>query len=165
MRRLSIFMWALSLRWESWNCCANSCRNCSQTKGTWLMTGSSWSIHQPISRTHPATSGPLIKVSVRETFFLGELNPAMSWLRRRYPLTSSMKLSALVQSPVNIWGRLPMVLTSPAMAIGIRFAPGPAPPGGPPPGGPSSGGPPPAQHPPECLLISDLSTLSDSKWT
>ena len=61
-----------------------------------------------------------------------------------------MKSSALVQSPVNIWGRLPMVLTYPAMAIGIRSALGPAPPGGPPPGGLPSGGPPPPHHHPEC---------------
>ena len=86
------------------------------------------------------------------TFLYRELYPAMSAFSRKYPLTSLMKSSALDQSPVKIWGRLPIAFTSAAGAIGCCGAAGCAPPGGPPPppppGVPPPGGPPPPENPP-----------------
>jgi len=58
-------------------------------------------------------------------------------------LTSSIKSSALVWSPSNVYGSAPIAFTSWAGAIGcwVRGAAG-IPPGTPPPGGPPPGGPP-----------------------
>ena len=83
-----------------------------------------------------------MRVRVNATFLYGELYPATSALRQRYPLTSSMKLSTLDQSPLKTCGRLPIALTSAATCTGCCTARGYAgcpPPGGPvppPPGGP-----------------------------
>jgi hypothetical protein len=71
-----------------------------------------------MSCVHPAVSAPLISVNMNAIFFIGESNPAMSWLSLRYPLTSLMKSSALAWSPVNTWGSTPIVLTSPAGGTG-----------------------------------------------
>jgi hypothetical protein len=60
------------------------------------MAASSLLIHAPISHFYPATSGPLINVRVKVTFFTGELYHAMSAFNQRYPRTSSKKFSALV---------------------------------------------------------------------
>ena len=94
----------------------NSCWNIFHTIGALSLIGSSSSIHQPMSRFHPETSGPLMSVRVRATLLMGELNPATSWFRRRYPLTSSMNSSAVVLSPVNTWGSVPI---TDALLIGV----------------------------------------------
>ena len=75
-----------------------------------------------------------------------ELYPATSAFSWKYPLTSLMKSSALDQSLVKIWGRLPIAFTSAAGAMGCCGATGCGPPGGPPPPPPRvppPGGPPP----------------------
>ncbi len=67
---------------------------------------------------HLATSGPCINVSVRATFFLGELNPATSSLRSRYSSTFAMKSSASSLLPLKRGGFTPMALTFAAAAMG-----------------------------------------------
>jgi hypothetical protein len=139
---------ALSSFCVSWNCWPNSSRNCVH-RSSMLSASPSVSKKSPMSQVHPAVSGPLISIKVNAIFLMGKSNPATSWLSHKYPLTSSMKLSALLQSPVNIWGNCPIVLTSPAGATsccgtcagtppGIPGLPGPPGPLGPPPlpGGP-----------------------------
>ena len=120
---------------RSWNWAANSSRNCVHTIGKLSLTWSSPSIQVPMSCTHPVTSSSLIRVRVKATFLIGELNPAMSSLTQKYALTSSMKLSALVLSLVNLWGRFPIALMS--AAAGTAAWPWPVgagwPGGGPPP--------------------------------
>ena len=102
--------------------------------------GSKVSSQSPMFCTHWAGSVPLIRVRVNVTFLYGELYPAMSAFSWKYPLTSSMKSSALDWSLVKIWGRLPIAFTSAAGAMGCCGAAGCAPPGGPPP--PPPGAPP-----------------------
>ena len=115
---LRFFSWAraFSSLVESWYCTLNMSRNVVHTAGMLLMRGSRFSIVSPIVLTQLATLGPFMCVSVKATFFIGELNPAMSWFRRRYPLTSLMKSSALIQSPSNVSGSFPIALTSAAGA-------------------------------------------------
>ena len=72
---------------------------------------------------------------MRATFFLGELNPAMSSLSVRYFLTLFIKVSAFFLSPWKRGGSLPMALTLAAAVTGcataVPAAAGPPPPGGP----------------------------------
>ena len=89
-------------RVESWNWVANSTRNWSHTAGMLSWAGFKPSIQLPMSWAHIATLSPLRRVSVNATFLIGELKPATSWFRCRYPLTSSMKLSAWSLSPEKI---------------------------------------------------------------
>ena len=126
---LAQYLWV-----ESWNWVANSMRNWSHTAGTLSWAGFNPSIQIPISCAHMATLSPLRRVSIKVTFLIGELKPATSLFRWRYPLTSSMKLLAWSLSPVKIWGRLPIALTS--FAVGMT------------PWGAVAGGPPPPLLPP-----------------
>jgi len=96
---------------------------------------------------HPVVSVPLIRVRVKATFLIGELNPLTSWLSSRYPLTSSIKLLALVQSPSNTKGSCPIFLTSPVTLTGPGVAAAGCPKGGPPGGGPCLPPPPPPPPP------------------
>ena len=99
----------------------------------------------PMFCTHCAGSSPLIKVRMKVTFLYSELYLGMSALRQKYPLTSSIKSSALDQSLLKICGRLPIALTSGAGGTSCCAFWGCPPPGGPdpPPGGPDPppGGP------------------------
>ena len=128
MRHLSSDILARCCLLRSWNWVSNSSRNWVHTMGKFWLTWSSPSIQVPMSLTHPATSSPLIRVRVNETFLIGELNPAMSWLTRKYALTSSMKSSALVRSPVKIAGFSPMVLTCYNPPTNFSFFPSSGPP-------------------------------------
>src|SRR6267142_270618 len=82
--------------------------------------GSKELTHRPMSCAHPATSLPLIIVSVIETLRIGDSNPAMPLFAQKYPSNSSMNSWALAQLPVNIWGSVPMVLMSLGAAAGTR---------------------------------------------
>ena len=114
------------------------------------MTGSNVLSQLPMFHTHCAGSSPLIRVRVNATFLYGELYPAMSVFRQKYPLTSSMKSSALDWSLLKIWGRLPIAFTSAATWTGCWGTWG-CPPllgcPGPPPPPPSPGGPDPPPLP------------------
>ena len=96
-----------------------------------------------------------MRVRVKATFLIGKLYPAMSWLSRRNPLTSSMKSSTLRRSLLKAAGSPPMALISAGTATGAcppmagwpgggcggpaggsdPLPPPPLPPGGPPGGG------------------------------
>ena len=112
------FSWAhaFSSLVESWYCALNMSRNVVHTAGILSTRGFRPSIVSPMVLTQLDTFGPFICVRVNVTFFIGELNPATSWFRQRYPLTSSMKSSALVWSPSNLSGSFPIALTSAACA-------------------------------------------------
>ena len=80
-----------------------------------------------------------MSVRVSAAFLIGELNPGTSWLSWIYPLTSSINSVPLVRSPVNICGRLPIIVgpsagarTGPATSLSFL--------GGSLSGGPSPGG-------------------------
>jgi hypothetical protein len=84
-----------------------------------------------------------------KTFRINELNPAIPWFARKYPLSSLRNSCALVLSPVKMVGNVPMDLT--LAAGGTRaagLAVGAAGPGPPPPSPPPSPGFPPPLLPP-----------------
>ena len=81
-----------------------------------------------------------MSVTVKATFFIGELNPATLVFSCRYAFTSSMKLSTRVLSPVNTSGSFPIDLT---LLAGATFCWG-APPPPPPPPSPPLPPPPPS---------------------
>ena len=143
----SIRSLAFSTLWESWYCASNSSKNWFHRSGMLSVAGFSPSNIVPISLTHPATSGPCMWVRVKATFFIGESNPATSWLSRRYPLIASMKSSACSLFPPKISGSFPIALMSAAARIGCcgcgAGCPPPSPPPLPPPPPPPLPPPPP----------------------
>ena len=150
MQQLSRSRHARCCCWESVNCSANLVWNYSHTSSMLSTAGSKESTHCPISHAHPATSLPLIIVSVIETLCIGDSNPVMPLFAWKYLSTLSMNSWALAWLPVNIWGNVPMVLMSLGAAAGtgpwaVVAGIGPAPP---PPGAPPSGDPPPPPPPP-----------------
>ncbi len=114
----------------------NSTKNSFQISSV-FWAGVNWSSQALTPFVHSATSGPCINVSVRVTFFFGELKPTMSSLRSRYSSTFEIKSSASSLSPLKMGGFAPMALTFAAAATGWRAcwaggAPLPPPPPPPP---------------------------------
>jgi hypothetical protein len=60
--------------------------------------------------THKLTFSPLMSMRANMTCQIGDSNPGMPWLSKRYPRNSVRNASALVQSPSNIQGRDPIAL-------------------------------------------------------
>ena len=77
---LRFFSWAraFSSLVESWYCALNMSRNVVHTAEILSTRGSRPSIVSPMVLTQLATLGPFMCVSINATFFIGELNPAMS---------------------------------------------------------------------------------------
>ncbi len=121
-----------------------------------------WSNQALTPFVHSATSGPCINVSVRATFFFGELKPATSSLRSRYSSTFKMKSSALSLSPLKRGGFAPMALTFAAAATGWSacWAGGAPPPPPPPPPPPLP--PPPLPH--TAMWSSARSSVAERGW-
>ena len=140
----SILLRACSSSVESWKRSKNLVRELIHMSGTLSACGSRLSSQSLICLAHNATFSPLMRVRVKATFLIGELNPATSALTWRYALTSSMKAFALVRSPEKYWGSPPMALVSGFIGMGwsalggmgMLGCPGPGgSPGLPPPGG------------------------------
>src|SRR6266436_5818837 len=117
---------------------------------------------------HSATSGPCMNVSVRATFFLGELKPATSSLRSRYSSTFVIKSSASSLLPLKRGGFAPIALTFAAAATGWRGCwAGGAPPPPPPPPPPPLLPPPPLPPPPPphtAMWSSARSSAAERGW-